>query len=401
VDSFLFIAYAFLTRMKNEMKFGFMAAISFAPFYFVALAEPSASNEIMAAVSLLIVLYFFVAFYRQAMKGWQEMLPVLEQLSRGDLTTEYGVNLDKVGQFNEMKFIASEINENIGKVVSNARNGAEQIKTAAKEIAAGNINLSQRTEEQASTLQETSSGMEQLLSKVKQNANNCATARARTDRANDVAAKGGEMVHKLVDTMSLINKSSSKMADIIGAIETIAFQTNILALNAAVEAERAGQQGRGFAVVASEVRHLAQRSAAAAKEIKVLIEESVGNVNQGTQLVGETGQIINEVVVSVKEVTQRIGDIAVASEEQSSSVGEINRAIMQLERVTQQNAALVEETTAASVALEEEAVRLAESVRRFKLIERLNTVVPMQSKAPVSSTAETRLRPIASVPLKR
>jgi methyl-accepting chemotaxis protein len=311
------------------------------------------------------------------------------------------MNLDKVGQFNELKYLAKEVNENVGKIVSHARAGAEQITQAAKEIAAGNIHLSQRTEEQASTLEETASGMEQLAAQVKQNANNSATARARADRANEVAVKGGEMVQKLIETMGLINKSSSKVSDIIGAIETIAFQTNILALNAAVEAERAGQQGRGFAVVASEVRSLAQRSAEAAKEIKALIEDSVKNVDQGSKLVDETGRIINEVVMSVKEVTQRIGDIAVASEEQASGVAEINRAIMQMERVTQQNAALVEETTGASVALEEEAARLADSVRRFKLATHHNTVAPLQNKNPAPAVPGPRLRPVVPIPLKR
>ncbi|HKQ29762.1 MAG TPA: methyl-accepting chemotaxis protein, partial [Burkholderiales bacterium] len=277
----------------------------------------------------------------------------------------------------------------------------EQIAHAAKEIAAGNINLSQRTEEQASTLEETASGMEQLSDQVKQNANSCSTARTRADRANEVAVKGGEMVQKLIQTMGLINKSSNKVTDIIGAIETIAFQTNILALNAAVEAERAGQQGRGFAVVASEVRNLAQRSAAAAKEVKALIEESVGNVNQGSKLVDETGRTITEVVASVKEVTQRIGDIAMASEEQAAGVAEINRAIMQMERVTQQNAALVEETTAAAMALEEEAVRLADSVHRFKLAAHGNIVAPVPANVPVPAVQMPRLRPVASAPFKR
>jgi len=400
VDKFLYPAYLPLSLMKNNTKFTFMVLISGVPFFLAGFVEPTPLITVLLVASLLVTVYFMMAFYCQAMKGWIELLPMLDKLSQGDLTAEYGMDIDKVGQFNEIRYLAREINENVGKIVSNARSGAEQIARASKEIASGNVNLSQRTEEQAATLEETSSGMEQLASKVQQNASNSATARTRADRANEVAAKGGEMVHKLIDTMGLINKSSSKATDIIGVIETIAFQTNILALNAAVEAERAGQQGRGFAVVASEVRSLAQRSAAAAKEIKGLIEESVSNVNQGSKLVDETGGIINEVVVSVKEVTQRIADIAVASEEQATGVAEINRAIMQMERVTQQNAALVEETTAAAVALEEEAVRLSDSVRRFKLAAHHAIAAPsVKRTAPVSTTPH--LRAVASTPVRR
>ena len=365
MDKFLSPAYAALGRLRNASKFGFMTLLPTVPFYLVGFAEQTPLNTMLAGVSLAVIVYFMIAFYLQAMKGWNKLLPMLDKLSEGDLTARYDMAIDKVGQFSEVEALAGEVSENIGKIVSNARTGAEQITHAAKEIAAGNINLSQRTEEQASTLEETSSGMEQLSANVKQNASNCATARARADRANEVATKGGEMVHKLVETMATINKSANKVTDIIGTIEAIAFQTNILALNAAVEAERAGQQGRGFAVVASEVRSLAQRSAAAAKEIKGLIQESVNNVRQGSKLVDETGRIINEVVASVKEVTQRIGDIAIASEEQASGVAEINRAIMQMERVTQQNAALVEEATAAAAAFEEEAQKVGTTISLF------------------------------------
>jgi methyl-accepting chemotaxis protein len=228
------------------------------------------------------------------------------------------------------------------------------------------MNLSQRTEEQASTLEETASGMEELASTVKQNADNCDLAKKLSSSASEVAHKGAQTVHRTVDRMALIDKSSRRIVDITGVIEGIAFQTNILALNAAVEAARAGEQGRGFAVVASEVRSLAQRSAQAAKEIKGLIEDAAGNVVEGSKLVGEAGTIINEIVVSVQQVTELIAEIAVASKEQSAGVGEINRAIVQMEGVTQQNAALVEQVGAATLSFQEETKRLVEAVGGIK-----------------------------------
>jgi methyl-accepting chemotaxis protein len=232
--------------------------------------------------------------------------------------------------------------------------------------------------------------MEELAATVKQNAENCQLASGLSNSASEVARKGAQTVSRAVERMGLIDKSSKKVVDIIGVIEGIAFQTNILALNAAVEAARAGEQGRGFAVVASEVRALAQRSAQAAKEIKALIEDSVGNVAEGGKLVGEAGGIINEIVVSVQQVTQLIGEIAVASKEQSSGVEEINRAIVQMENVTQQNAALVEEVTAATLAFEEEAKRLSGAVSRFKITGAQPIAAPA-APAPRAQPAQPRL----------
>jgi methyl-accepting chemotaxis protein len=367
MDSFLAPAYALLARMRNEVKFSFMAVFSGVPLFFVAFADRTPLNGRIAVASLALLSYLMVAFYKQAIKSWDELLPQLDRLSEGDLNAVFGSGTDRVGQFNEMKGLAGDINAHFSRIVAQARSGAERITLAAKEIAAGNANLSHRTEAQASTLEQTASGMEELSGTVKQNAESCRNARALADGANEVAAKGGEMVGRVVQTMTRIDQSAKKVVDIIGVIEGIAFQTNILALNAAVEAARAGEQGRGFAVVAAEVRSLAQRSSEAAKEIKGLIEESVTSVEQGGKLVDETGKIIGEVVKSVQEVTRRIGEIAVASQEQSTGVDEINRAVAQLEEMTQQNAAMVEQASAAAVSLEEEALRLAGGVRKFRL----------------------------------
>jgi methyl-accepting chemotaxis protein len=246
------------------------------------------------------------------------------------------------------------------------RSSADAIDQAAKEIAAGHVNLSQRTEEQASTLEETASGMEQLAGTVQQNAQTCELASGLSRSADEVAQRGAQTVRRVIERMGMIDRSSSKIADIIGVIEGIAFQTNILALNAAVEAARAGEQGRGFAVVASEVRALAQRSAQAAKEIKALIEESAGNVTEGSKLVAQAGDIIGEIVASVQKVAQLVSQIALASREQNSGVQEINKAIVQMESVTQQNAALVEQATASTLAFEEQAASLIGAIQRFR-----------------------------------
>ena len=252
-------------------------------------------------------------------------------------------------------------------VLSMIRESSDTITTAAKEIASGNADLSQRTEQQASSLEETASSMEELTSTVKQNADNAKQANQLAISSSAVAIKGGEVVRASVGTMANISESSRKIADIISVIDGIAFQTNILALNAAVEAARAGEQGRGFAVVASEVRNLAQRSANAAKEIKVLITDSVSKVESGTAQVSQAGKTMEEIVESIKRVTDIMSEITAASVEQSAGIEQVNQAITQMDEVTQQNAALVEQAAAAAESMEEQAMNMTEVVSRFKL----------------------------------
>ncbi|HZV65077.1 MAG TPA: methyl-accepting chemotaxis protein, partial [Telluria sp.] len=262
-----------------------------------------------------------------------------------------------------------EMRNSLVGIVGQVRIGTETIGTASREIAAGNIDLSSRTEMQASSLEKTASAMEELTSTVKQNADNAREANLLAATASDVARKGGDVVSQVVDTMGSINASANKIVDIIGVIDGIAFQTNILALNAAVEAARAGEQGRGFAVVASEVRNLAQRSAAAAKEIKTLIGDSVEKVERGSKLVGQAGVTMDEVVASVKRVTDIMGEIANASLEQSRGIEQVNMSIIEMDSMTQQNAALVEEAAAAAQSLQDQASELAHVVSIFKLVE--------------------------------
>ena len=287
-------------------------------------------------------------------------------IANGDLSigihTQPSDNSSLLAEMKEMR------NSLVG-IVGQVRVGTETIGTASREIADGNIDLSSRTEMQASALEKTASAMEELTSTVKQNADNAREANKLAATASDVALKGGSVVSQVVDTMSSINESAKKIVDIIGVIDGIAFQTNILALNAAVEAARAGEQGRGFAVVASEVRNLAQRSAGAAKEIKILIDDSAEKTERGTRLVGQAGVTMGEVVDSVRRVTDIMSEIASASQEQSAGIEQVNLSIIEMDGMTQQNAALVEQAAAAAQSLEDQAAELAHVVSIFKLVE--------------------------------
>ncbi|WP_319006059.1 methyl-accepting chemotaxis protein [Methylobacillus gramineus] len=290
---------------------------------------------------------------------------IAQRVAGGDLTAQIEVtSKDETGEL--MKALKL-MNDNLSNIVGEVRSGTDTIATASSEIATGNLDLSSRTEEQASSLEETASAMEELTSTVKQNADNARQANQLAASASQVAVQGGEVVDQVISTMAAINESSKRIADIIGVIDGIAFQTNILALNAAVEAARAGEQGRGFAVVATEVRSLAQRSANAAKEIKSLIGDSVDSVSAGSKLVEQAGSTMSEVVNSVKRVTDIVSEISAASEEQSTGIEQVNQAIMQMDEVTQQNAALVEEAAAASQSLQDQASSLASAVSIFKI----------------------------------
>jgi len=297
--------------------------------------------------------------------GLRDVSRVLAALAKGDLTQK--VEGQFQGTFDQLKRDANATVEELTGIMARLKESADTINVASREIASGNADLSQRTEQQASNLEQTASSMEELTGTVKQNAENARQANQLVIGASETANRGGEVVRQVVGTMQGISQSSKKVVDIITVIDGIAFQTNILALNAAVEAARAGEQGKGFAVVASEVRNLAQRSAAAAKEIKGLIEDSVSKVEGGTRLVDEAGKTMGEIVTAVKHVTDIMAEITAASAEQSAGIQEVSQAVSQMDESTQQNAALVEEAAAAAESLEEQAQALAESVARFRL----------------------------------
>ncbi|MDD2740826.1 MAG: methyl-accepting chemotaxis protein [Rhodocyclaceae bacterium] len=315
-------------------------------------------------------------FFRQISSGINDLLEVnshaltdvgamLTRLSQGDLTQK--IDTEYQGMLGRLKDDANVTVDNLQDIIFSIKGATDAINTAAQEIASGNQDLSARTEQQASSLEETTSNMEQLTSTVKQNADNARQANELAHKAQQIAEQGGQVVGQVVETMGAIHQSSNKISDIISVIDGIAFQTNILALNAAVEAARAGEQGRGFAVVATEVRNLAQRSAAAAREIKALISDSVDKVENGGRLVDQAGQTMGEVVASIQRVAKIMGDISHATHEQTTGIEQVGVAISQMDEMTQQNAALVEEAAAAAESLEEQARNLAESVSIFRL----------------------------------
>lgn len=329
------------------------------------------SHELFLKARLLIIVAIAIGFImavwlaRIVSKPLQKAVGLAQSIAAGDLTNK--IEAESTCETGQLIRALADMNTSLLNVVTEVRAGTEQINHAATEIASGNLDLSSRTEEQASSLEETASSMEEITATVKHNSENAKQANVLSQTATSIAEKGGTVVSEVVSTMTSINESSKKIVDIISVIDGIAFQTNILALNAAVEAARAGEQGRGFAVVASEVRSLAQRSASAAKEIKELINDSVEKVSQGTRLVDTAGSTMQEVVESVKRVSDIISEITAAGQEQTSGIEQVNQAIIQMDGVTQQNSALVEEAAAAAATLQEQSANLVQVVSVFKL----------------------------------
>jgi methyl-accepting chemotaxis protein len=343
-------------------------------------------------LGVLLAASFGMFLIRAISRPLEEAILIASNVAAGDLTQR--IEADSTNEFGQLLQALKTMNASLIDIVGEVRNGTESIASASGQIAAGNLDLSNRTESQASSLEETASAMEELTSTVKQNADNARQANQLAETASEVAGKGGAVVSDVVNTMSEINDSARKIADIIGVIDGIAFQTNILALNAAVEAARAGEQGRGFAVVATEVRSLAQRSAAAAKEIKLLIDDSVSKVEQGNKQAAQAGTTMSEVVSSVQRVTDIMSEISAASREQSQGIEEINQAVTQMDEATQQNAALVEEAAAAAKSLQDQAGYLEGVVNRFKLSDIQHRRQP--SHTPMKTIAGTR--PMPAVP---
>ncbi|MBQ5948748.1 methyl-accepting chemotaxis protein [Massilia sp. ST3] len=368
-----------------------------------AKADYDRSQSTFELVRLVCLAGLLFGLAMAAVVGWMLVRAIVRPLEKavaiagavaaGDLTQH--IEADSQDETGRLLQALKEMNDSLVQIVSRVRKGTDTIATASGEIASGNLDLSARTEQQAGSLEETASSMEELTSTVKQNADNARQANALAASASEVAGKGGAVVEQVVQTMGAINASATRIVDIIGVIDGIAFQTNILALNAAVEAARAGEQGRGFAVVAGEVRSLAQRSAAAAKEIKALIDDSVEKVHHGSELVDQAGATMADIVQSVSRVTDIMAEITAASQEQTAGIEQINSAVTQMDQVTQQNAALVEQATAAAQSLQEEASVLAQTVGAFKLN---GSATPATLASPVRSAVALPAARAAKVP---
>ncbi len=374
---------------KHSILYGFAAAEEYKEARNLMLALGAAALLLGMVAAFLITR----SLLRQLGGEPDTAVQAAERVAAGDLTVAIDA---RAGDQASLLHALKEMRDGLAAMVSQVRNATDAIHAGAREIAAGNMDLSARTEEQASSLEETASSMEELTSTVKQNADNARQANQLAQSASEVASQGGAVVAQVVDTMSSINDSSKKIVDIISVIDGIAFQTNILALNAAVEAARAGEQGRGFAVVATEVRTLAQRSAAAAKEIKELINTSVGKVEAGTRQVDQAGATMQEIVASIQRVTDIMGEISAASQEQTAGIEQINMAISQMDNATQQNAALVEQSAAAAQSMQAQAGKLTEVVGMFKIDGAARPAASLRNAGAPASLPSTR--PAAASP---
>jgi len=344
-------------------------------------------NVLIFVVVSIVIVYFITRYISLNVAG---LVSVIKQFSKGNLTMELFENEDK-DEISQLYNSLHDLQLKLTEVISSIRAGAGEVSTASEQVAQGNANLSQRTQEQASSLEEVASSMEEMTGTVSQNADNAQQANQLAISAREQADAGGVVVGRAMAAMSEINNSSKKIADIIGVIDEIAFQTNLLALNAAVEAARAGEQGRGFAVVASEVRNLAGRSATAAKEIKALIHDSVTKTQDGTKLVDESGHALSEIVQAVKKVSDIVAEIAAASREQSEGINQVNKALLQMDDMTQQNAALVEQAAAAAEAIDAQSQELEHQVQFFKITQAENKPRPLGQGAQSASQNKLRL----------
>ncbi|WP_426343066.1 methyl-accepting chemotaxis protein [Pseudoduganella sp. R-32] len=348
------------------------------------LSRNSTTVTVVLAGGLALSVFAGLVLLKAISEPLAEAMDVAHRVADGDLKGQATKHADN--EFGELLRALDKMRDNLAAIVAEVRGGSDTISSASAQIAAGNMDLSDRTGEQAASLEETASSMEELTSTVRQNADNARQANQLAVSASSVATKGGEVVEQVVATMGSINESSNKIVDIIAVIDGIAFQTNILALNAAVEAARAGEQGRGFAVVASEVRNLAQRSAAAAKEIKQLIDDSVGKVESGAKLVNQAGHTMKEIVSSIQRVTDIMGEITSATQEQTAGLEQIHQAITEMDTITQQNVALVEEAASASTALQDQANSLSKVVSVFQIdSERREHPAAVQARAVIQA----------------
>jgi len=339
-------------------------------------------------ITAAILVLIYVALRSIVIQPLNSAVVTLERIAKADLTED--IRATTRNEIGKLFAAMRDMQQGLSKTVGTVRESSSSIHVGTREIASGNADLSSRTEEQAASLQQTASSMEELTTTVKQNADNARQASGLALEASSTAGKGGEVVDRVITTMHGISQSSQKIADITGVIDSIAFQTNILALNASVEAARAGEQGRGFAVVAGEVRNLAGRSASAAKEIKTLIDDSVGQVKQGSTLVEQAGQTMQEVVDAVKRVTDIMDEISAASQEQSDGIEQVTQAVGQMDQVTQQNASLVQQAAAAATSLEEQASRLEQAVAVFRLAGGVPQALPSASASAPSGRTEER-----------